>query len=199
MSSPHAREYVLNPLTNRVIRKGGKVYNRWRRTHPNEPEPPVISMHPWSITPPNSPVVASQPSRSYHDDDNVAPRSRSWDRYDTHTQPHDLSGKDPARSLSPPPLRRANALGEEGFRAQYGIPFAATEPALRPPMKSPRKLQDSGVVEDLLRTRGPDLLRAYHDPNVDFMDELANAFGVHARTPSMSGSKKKESVCPRPA
>ena len=37
-----AAEYVVNPLTGRVVRKDGHTYKRWRREHPMAPEPPTV-------------------------------------------------------------------------------------------------------------------------------------------------------------
>ena len=46
-------EFVVNPDTGRVIRKNGKAYKRWRRAHPQEPEPPIVDSQRKKVTRPS--------------------------------------------------------------------------------------------------------------------------------------------------
>jgi len=143
MSSSPRREFVVNPSTSRLILKDGARHRQWRRAHPNAEELPVVHR--------------SQPQRQ-----------QLHARESRVSSGGDAGGTNAAdRSLSPPPLRRAGALGEEGMRALLND---VEEPTLED--------DPDALADEILARHGPALLEAYRNSSVDFLQAAASLLGI---------------------
>ena len=182
---PRESEYVINPATGRIVRKGGRAYNRWRRAHPLEEEPQVVP----------APNHVRRVRTTNHTPRQV--RSASVSRWSpspasylaccsTASAPTPVRKPKPAleRRLSgPPPLSRCDAWGEEMFHAYRPNPQAPNTEHAWPEKQAHDTVSEDSVrshdtIMDLLQDQGRDLLDAYNDPNVDFMQVLAKAYGL---------------------
>lgn len=79
-------------------------------------------------------------------------------------------------SLFHPPLYRCDALTHKMFQDQLspaGLTFSSVPEESEQPEEEPTLENNDRLAEHLLQRCGPELLSAYTDPQVDFMQVIA--------------------------
>ena len=209
-------EYVMNPETGRTIRKGGRVYQRWRRAHPNSPEPlsvdpprhrhrrrhhhrrpDVLETDLAAVLPPPSPPpllrtsngMRSMPRTPRRFDPVPDPLTYREDTFDPYVgnETYACRGVAPRSGLHQTPRstdvhhyhehdRRSESLvnpSSSGERSSWRSPSVVRDRDTR----GHNRQTDDGENETrmilrLLHEHGPALLRAYQDPDEDFLQVL---------------------------
>lgn len=91
------------------------------------------------------------------------------------------NGREP--QSAPPPLLRSNAMGPDDLHDLLNVSNNSTHPSIECHDVNMGYVCDSDIVADqLLIDRGPELLQAYENPEVDFLETLAEAFGITENT-----------------
>jgi len=176
MSAP-AVQFVINPETGRIIQKNGATYRRWKRRHPETPD---LAPLPSRLLPPRLvPQVRYGVGSLRHP--SAMPPCRP-----PAPGPRHLPGRShslPATFIPspPPPLEkpvgswtRRNAWGPDDLEAL----LKESETHSTDPGAISGDHDSDVMVDEILEQEGPSLLQAYQDPQVDFMDTLAETFGM---------------------
>jgi len=190
MSDSVSREFVINPRTNRLIRKGGPTHRQWLKLHPEAAELPIVhALHkqphakPDALAAPTNAKESTKKNKSRKRKRPAAVTGTTWvppattaSSGSTESLPHDTDPEKtnawpvqlPELPMSPPPLRRCHAHGEEGFRAlmQDDDDVALPEHDL------------GAMTDEVLHEHGPALVNAFQDPGVDFLEEAAKLLGL---------------------
>ena len=218
-------EFVVNPDTGRVVRKNGKAYKRWRRAHPQEPEPPIVDSQRKKVTRPSRrpPIY---PNMDHAINPPRPTDTRPWLSTQHHPPPttgaedwhgcHLCSYRGPPTKMvgpskpfaQPPMRRRVGGFGGEGShhggwtncwssRPPYPSPppYMSSTDVSRdgsPGMNHDTDDDNDRVIHQLLQDQGPDLLQAYEDPNVDFMQALSDAYQRNGSTQGKPFSRERE-------
>ena len=172
-------DYVVNPDTNRLIKRNGKTHRRWKRQHPDATALPGVSADPvpGPLTKKQKPYLPK----------NLSPVVRPQGPVPWLPSAPPAPGKMPLRSASAPvageldmpPLTRQNALGAADFgRLQRQQPRVQAEDTNMTPVYDGFTHDVNLWVDEVLAQKGQQLLQAYQDPNVDFLATLADMFGL---------------------
>ena len=161
MSQPAGTiEYVVNPITHRLMRKDGRAHKRWRKANPLAPEPRTLQLHMPPTQCPNhrAPSTsrrkrsASAPPRMGPPKPRKAPRKAPGDVLIPPPPPPPspiLPSTQEAFNancmddpLSPPPLRRCNAWTEQMFQGAFSPTLETVE---EEPPATPHEHNDGAV------------------------------------------------------
>ena len=164
-------DYVLNPDSKRLIQKGGAAYRDWKRRHPEATDLEPVPFH---MLPPRLQRQARYRSGGLP---GLSPLSRppppvtgrAYTPVRHHSSPD--TPMSPLGHVTPPPLplTRCNAWGPEEFESKR----KEEQSAIR------AEEHDADIlVDEILAQRGPELLQAYQDPQVNFLDALSESFGM---------------------
>jgi len=141
-----AVQELVNPRTNRLIRKNGATHRRWRKSNINAPDLEVVLTRDKQDKDVNQNAQETQSAEILNDQ---------------------RSDED---SLSLASLRRANALGEEGMRKDR---LAYVNDSKQ------QEWDPEAITNEVLHDHGVELLQAFQNSQVCFLDEVAQLLGIH--------------------
>ena len=173
MSSP-AEQYVVNPDTGRLIRRGGPTHRRWKRCHLDAHVLQPVPFH--MLTPRlqerviKQPELERAPTPLWRDNHPYYPSHRRSPSFDAEfpSWPEHLVAQPfmtNRQASCPPP-------------SVTDIDVKMDDIAEVPSTSTTTRESTDLLVDEVLTQHGPALLRAYENPQVDFMHTLADAFGM---------------------
>ena len=171
-------DYVVNPDTNRLIKRNGKTHRRWKRQHPD-----ATDLQGVSADQKTTPLTKKQKPNVGED---LSPLVRPQAPVPWRPSAPPAPLKMPLRSASAPvdgeldmpPLTRQNAVGAAGFEQLKRQQARMQEDANMLPACDGQPQDVNLWVDEVLAQKGQQLLQAYQDPNVDFLATLADMFGL---------------------
>ena len=164
-------EYVVNPMTGRMIKRSGRVYKKWRRAHPDQPDLEVISVP--TTTRVRVPQFGTAPVVAAAQDSKTTPQEHAA----TH-ELHDWSSvpQQVVASATVPPTR--HMLPTSRLPGNLSITEHLPQPMDHVDVHQHERHVDRWVQE-WLREHGSDLLMNFNDPHVDFLQASLDKLGVH--------------------
>ena len=168
-----AEQYVINPDTGRLIRRGGATHRRWKRCHLDAPVLEPVPLH--MLTPRLQQRVLNIPPPLVRYPTPVLRADRP--HYPTATRSAAFASEFPTwpqRFVSQPFMSNNNAYSCGDLDSKMDDPEGVNE---RTPLVDENA---DMLVDEVLTHHGPQLLDAYQNPDVDFMDTLAEAFGMNS-------------------
>jgi len=186
MSSSSGAEYVMNPDTQRLIRKGGRTHRRWQRKNPTHDELPVIYLHTSPST--QSAKLTNAPRKqgaSQRPDVSKSSSAAPIVIHDGSSGALNVGPDEAKESLlpydvTPPPLARYDPQSPSALQALVTPLDEVYQDDLsedHQTWSSEATLGENDTsleerVNEWLQRHGDSLVRDYYDPSVNFLEAL---------------------------